>query len=577
MNHFMKKKSTGLCHRSAVLVVTLSVIVISVIIFNVGITQSVQARCYEYYLPKPGETIDKARVVEQDGIVYHIPPKTSTSREAAVEFFPDSAVISPYIYYEGEKYTVTWIYRTAPDTEISDTNTCVTLPATIKQSVIEFTCEKGLRHVIFNFHGVRNIHVENLDSFLKNCSFAQIRRVPPIRTIPTYTYEIKPHAATWNLYVNGNQVTDIEYPEGSKLGVNITHLAGINTVTIPASDTARKEPLNWYKYGLREISDWPHLIKFKADSGYDLRYYAINADFIELPRKMEVLNGLGTIPGDIDPYYELDETRKFRPDERYCIWKKKPKVYRWPDNLHTILSLDGLNVRFDELPASVTKYGDLVITNLKNVYIPSHVCHIDSICYDVFNSLGLSIRGDTPLKLGRVKSKVYYESSYLGNQYTRMMHSLKLDRPIEDLTPDAPYKMFDAAIDSLYFMPGFTNKITERMFRPSVNDAPRYIICNAPAPDFETSSPGIYNWHTKTKLIILQKYYESYATHPIWCWFTKESASEDQRINDADIVSEQWHTIDGKIVKTPESGNLYIHTITYSDGSTSRQKVMMPR
>lgn len=82
--------------------------------------------------------------------------------------------------------------------------------------------------------GVTNINVTNLDSFLNMDYFIQTLDCEEEKD-----FEKK----YWKLYVNGKQVHDISYPEGSPVRTSMAGAEGINSITIPASDTARIEPM----------------------------------------------------------------------------------------------------------------------------------------------------------------------------------------------------------------------------------------------------------------------------------------------------------------------------------------------
>ena len=173
------------------------------------------------------------------------------------------------------------------------------------------------------------MRISNLDSFLNMTSYQQMY----------------PHATAfpkneeWRLYVNDTlfENRDIVYPEGSPIGTNINYMYGIKYIVIPASDTARTKMIDMKvdAYGLPD--NHAKALKFKLDSGYNLRNYGIIADSIYLPRNLDTLKGIGG-------------------NDKY--------IAQWPDNLKCIRSTDGLNrLYLSDIPKSVINLFGFFSTN----------------------------------------------------------------------------------------------------------------------------------------------------------------------------------------------------------------------
>lgn len=177
-----------------------------------------------------------------NGIVFDIPKVGDPSREATVVSFPNRAVIPGYISVDGVKYTVRKIYMAA-NTWLGDTASWVTLPPTLTDCK-NFTrryywgsSKSGKRYKIL---GVTNINVTDLNSFF-NSDFTDQTPYNVYDDIRFLDHSYKPQYPMWRLYLNGEPVIDIVYPEGSKMGVSLLGLSYINSITIPASDTCRNK------------------------------------------------------------------------------------------------------------------------------------------------------------------------------------------------------------------------------------------------------------------------------------------------------------------------------------------------
>lgn len=286
---------------------------------------------------RSGDYQINGRVYEQDGIIYDVPKEDEASRDAEVVGFPNRAVIPSYINVEGVQYTVTKIRTGSARTDIDDNNGWVTLPPTLKwaslsESFIYQTIDYN--HIAYTY-GVQNVSITNLDSFLNLDYFNQEYQI--------VAYSFKPSLkGNWKLYLNGVRLTDYDYvyPEGLPMGTSLNGLLGIRSITVPASDTARTKPLCWANYSYKNQGPYPGKVQFKADSGYDLRYYNINAATLVMPRGATEFHGYGTLCSN--PPLNV-------------------KAVQWSDCLKIIDSTDGLSspVYLDRLPESLVRIGNI--------------------------------------------------------------------------------------------------------------------------------------------------------------------------------------------------------------------------
>lgn len=494
-----------------------------------------------------------------NGIVFDIPKVGDPSREATVVSFPNRAVIPGYISVDGVKYTVRKIYMAA-NTWLGDTASWVTLPPTLTDCK-NFTrryywgsSKSGKRYKIL---GVTNINVTDLNSFF-NSDFTDQTPYNVYDDIRFLDHSYKPQYPMWRLYLNGEPVIDIVYPEGSKMGVSLLGLSYINSITIPASDTCRNKTFGeqWqllkFPLALDEWMKWgrnPKKLKFAANSGYDLRYYDLPVDSIELPRKMTVFEGYANFA-------------------QFPLPLMYPVISRWPENLQVITTTRGIKnfPPLEDLPKTLIKIGGHATCKLNSngyaAVIPSNIKELDTCTITNVNSNYIIAEGEeplsfaVPLSLGKVKNLEIYRKLQVKGDATRMFSI--------------------GAVDTIVLGPQITT-VPEEMLR--ISATPKFLRClGTTPPDFKVKYPEILDWKDITWLVIPEEAMEAYMHHPIWKQFTHVLALNTSSITaDREIKAVRWYSLDGQVLAEPERGKINIRVITYTDGTQSRQKIAVPQ
>lgn len=427
----------------------------------------------------------KGREYKENGIIFDVPKKEDPSRDAMVVSFPNRAVIPSHINVDGIQYTVRKIYKAA-NTWLDDTAGWVTLPPTLKD------CKDFTRGVLLESAfvsqptytaGVSNINVTDLDSFLNIELFAQAGY-----------YSLAPvqDRRCWKLYLNMKQVHDIAYPEGSPIGMNPSWLQDINTITIPASDTTRREPTNFLKGSLQPpVEGVPRKLLFKATSGYDLRYYDIMADSIEFPRGMTEFHGYGTLTSS-----QLD---------------RNLKVARWPDNLQVLSNPRGIELTsLHDVPKTVFKIGD-INGNITYFYvndtvgvIPENWRHLERTRFSTDFQSFIIEDSDKPLHIGGLVFFTLKEDNpkfYIGR-------NLIFDTPKSEIVSAFAQNKTQTMI--------IGPRVTElpdklQIALTSTHGAeqnykyvqPKYLVCmGLTPPNFNTPLPQILDWKLETALVV---------------------------------------------------------------------------
>ncbi len=488
---------------------------------------------------------------KENGIIFDIPKAGDPSRDATVVSFPNNAVIPGHISVNGVRYTVKKIYQAA-NTWLCDTTGWVTLPPTVKDCtsfIREYSTGSSYYNKKILTIGVSNINIVNLDSFLNMDAFYQI---PPYDN--TDKYPLK-----WKLYLNGKQVHDIVYPEGASLKASVGWADGINSITIPASDTARKEPLDYYHYG--RPKGGIKKIQFKADSGYDLRYYNIIADSIVMPRGLTEFHGYATL----------------------CYNTASMIVARWPDNLKVLANTKGLkNLTIQDVPRTVIKVGEeskiTFVTNDDTYSIPQNWEEIYNCWIDWEIRLKKITIEDNDSAL-----IIKGSESYLGS-LDHTSATIYIGRNI--IFDDAQSKWRAKAQDKTATIV-LGDKVTEMPDRLPIvltdNESktvkPKYLVCmGTTPPNFSTPLPEILDWKLETVLVVPEEAEQVYKNHPVWKYFYIIMTHDVNEINaDKDVKMERWYSLDGQVLTEPERGKINIRVITYTDGTQSRQKIAVPQ
>lgn len=219
---------------------------------------------------RSGDYQINGRVYEQDGIIYDVPSLDDASRDAVVVYFPNRAVIPSYIDVGGARYTVSAIRSKATTTKFDDPNGWVTLPPTLKTCDLSYYVFPVNKYHSGVFYGVKNVRISNLDSFLNMQYFCQDAEM----------WDGVLNDPNWKLYLNDVELSNYDYvfPEESPMGTSLLNLLGVNSITIPASDTVRTTPVEWRSSQSRPPEQWAKKLQFSADSGYNLGLYDIAAD-----------------------------------------------------------------------------------------------------------------------------------------------------------------------------------------------------------------------------------------------------------------------------------------------------------
>ena len=497
------------------------------------------------------------REYQENGIVFDIPKEDSQSRSAEVVCFPNKAIIPSFVTVNGIRYVVDKIRWGASQTLATNSNGWVTLPTSMKYCDLNGAEQTGNHHDGFYtyFYGVYNVNVTDLDSFLSMDYFHQY--------VNLGFFSSEYPDVKWRLCLNGKELKnyDYVYPEGASMGVSLQNLHGVRSVTIPASDTVRTEPQQWWGPRNSAIeNDYPKKVQFKADSGYDLSLYNITADTLVMPRYMTELNGYGT--GDLGQ--NRGEILK------YVCFSEKLEVIR-----HT-WGLPDLN--FDELPGTVSQIlAGKYYSKEETLIVPSY-----------WEKLGRAYFYGRKTPNGELNyqfKKIVIEESE-NPLYVEGSVKCVADAPVFQFGRNVIYK--DA---SSYFITGLKDatiiigaKVTElpehiplRGYN-NVSSIPKYLVCKGlTPPNFPTDTPEILKWRNNVTLVVPEKAAEAYRNHPVWKNFTTTLTNDVEEIPvGKEVVGEQWHSLDGLLLSKPEPGKINIKVTTYSDGTTATSKVAIP-
>lgn len=506
---------------------------------------------------RTGDYEINGREYEQDGIIYDVPNVDDASRDAAVVYFPNRAVIPSYIDVDGVRYTVREIRESAAQTDIDDPDGWVTLPATLKRAVIS----RGyLRDDISFTYGVHNVVISNLDSFLNMEQFEQ-----------NYKWfigedKLGGFSGNWKLYLNGVELKDYDYvyPEGSTMGTNLLGLLGVRSITVPASDTTRTVPLSWTNDWSWDPEPYPKKIQFKANSGYNLGLYGIQADTLAMPNSLKEFSGYGNSCGQMFTSITF-------------------KAVQWSDCMEILSSTTGLPEFFavKDIPATLIQLGNfdketLEIGTSDTLTIPAHLDKIENVNFKSscrLNSVNLE-DSDEPLNIsGKIQTPgAVTESSivYIGRNIL--------------LKDENSYIRYGAENQTTTIILGEkVNYIPEKFpikikLRESEKISPKTLICKGlTPPEFPTEKPEILKWKDNTKLVVPEAAVEAYRNHPVWRQFrTIQTTAADQIQMERVVVSERWISLDGRTLTAPETGRINIQVTTYSDGTTVSRKVAVP-
>ena len=506
-----------------------------------------------------GDYTITGREYQENGIVFDIPKEGDPSRDATVRSFPNHAVIPSYVTVDGIRYTVRRVY--GPQTLYGDTTGWVTLPPTMKRCY--FGAGIDSPSIGKTYSGVANINITDLDSFLNMDYFCQ--------DFHLYTGYIPPKNLGWKLYLNGQELKDYDYvyPEGSPLGTSLSRLKGVRSITIPASDTIRNQPHdNWYVDCYDNQSIMAEYLRFKADSGYDLRNYAILARHIVFPRKMKEFYGYGN-------------------NFKYLYGSLK--VVRWPENLEYLASTKGLTgVRIEDLPKTVTRVSgngySCTFRVADGVTIPKNLTHLGKIGFnpeDYYNWKKITIEdSDQPLHVsGEIRCP------------TRDSISFYIGRNLVVENDQSYFKMDYCKNKTATIIIG--DKVTEMPdilpirlrfngdgYSPAVGVTyPKYLYCmGLTPPNFRTALPEILDWKFETVLVVPEAAEQAYRNHPVWKYFYIILTHGVDEINtDKEVAKEAWYSLDGKLLGKPEPGKINIRVTTYTDGTTQSHKVAVPQ
>ena len=543
------------------LLVTVS-IVVAIFVTAVGIPYNLYANPDSMQPNAKGYTIN-GREYQENGIIFDIPKEEDPSRDATVVSFPNHAVIPSYVNVGGTSYTVRTVY--GPQTLYGDTTGWVTLPPTVKRCSFGSPIDSPSTGKTFT--GVANVNITDLDSFLNMDHFHQdFNNI----LVENFDYD-RPKNRRWKLYLNGQELKDHDYvyPEGSSLGTSLANLEGVRSITIPASDTVRKQPHDWYYHH----NTWAEYLRFKADSGYDLRYFQIRARHIVFPRNMKEFYG----------YANVDE-------KGYCYYTTL-KVARWPENLEYLATTNGLDyetLRIEDLPRTVTKVGgngyhcQFYVADI--LTIPKNLTHLGEIYFKHKNyskwrtiTIGDS---DRPLHVsGKITcSAMDSLSFYIGR-------NLVMDNDQSYFVLDYCKNKTATIIigDKVTEMP---DRLPTRLsfngdgYNPAVGVTyPKYLYCmGLTPPNFKTALPEILDWKFETVLVVPEAAEQAYRNHPVWKYFYIILTHGVDEINtDKEVAKETWYSLDGKLLGRPEPGKINIRVTTYTDGTTQSHKVAVPQ
>lgn len=518
--------------------------------------------------PQKGDYEINGREYEQDGIIYDVPKENEASRDAAVVYFPNRAVIPSYIDVDGVRYTVREIRRGAAQTDIDDPDSWVTLPPTLRRAELSKPVYgyDDTNYVNYLHHslGVHNVSVTDLDSFLNMEIFDQ--KVSK----DGCAYALSELKGNWKLYLNGEELKnyDYMYPEGSTMGTSLVGLLGVRSITVPASDTIRKTPL--YRNNVLTVNKnpLPVRLQFKADKGYDLRYYGLMADTLVLPRDMTEFKGFGNLCND-----------------RFFI----PVPFKgvvWPDSLRMLGTTVGLSgIRIEDLPATVVQAGNDLASDIcefsvgDTVTIPTRFMRLENVNFKPVYGTGAVKRFNVedsgePLY---ISWKINFEKVsdepvfYLGRTIATKDKDSYF---VAEVPKNRATVILGAGVSQIPF------RLPIRLRDPSSNRfaAPRYLECRGlTPPEFPVERPEILDWSSETILKVPEAALEAYRSHPVWRQFrTIETTAANQIQMEREVVSERWISLDGRTLTVPETGRINIQVTTYSDGTTVSRKVAVP-
>ena len=513
---------------------------------------------------KPRAKVDytiEGREYQENGIVFDIPKEGDPSRDATVVTFPNHAVIPSYVTVDGKRYTVRVLRYGAPQTLYGDTTGWVTLPPTLKRCDLTGSIDSDSPSGYKQFLGVANVNITDLDSFLNMDCFLQ--------DVNNETGYLRPENLRWKLYLNGHELKDHDYvyPEGSSFGTSLARLDGVRSITFPASDTVRKQPHDWYYHH----NTWAEYLRFKADSGYDLRYFQIRARHIVFPRNMKEFYG----------YANVDK-------KGFCYYTTL-KVARWPENLEYLATTNGLDyktLRIEDLPRTVTKVGgdgyDCQFNVADSLTIPQNLTHIGGINFHGTKWRKITIEdSDRPLHIsGKIGCPAMDSLSfYIGrnlvvdnDQSYFLMHYCK-NKTATIIIGDKVTEMPDRLPTRLRFD-------GDGGYTPPVGVTyPKYLYCmGLTPPNFKTALPEILDWKFETVLVVPEAAEQAYRNHPVWKYFYIILTHGVDEINtDKEVAKETWYSLDGKLLGKPEPGKINIRVTTYTDGTTRSHKVAVPQ
>ena len=515
---------------------------------------------------RTGDYEINGREYERDGIIYDVPNENEASRDATVVRFPNHAVIPSYIDVDGVRYTVREIRKGAAQTDIDDPDGWVTLPPTLRRARLTKPVIKSnpSYDYLARCYGVHNVVVTDLDSFLNMENFSQqVTRDGSAGAVS----ELK---GNWRLYLNGEELKnyDYMYPEGSTMGTSLVGLLGVRSITVPASDTIRKTPLYRNNVVTVNKNPLPVRLQFKADKGYDLRYYGLMADTLVLPRDMTEFKGIGNLCND-----------------RFFI----PVPFKgvvWPDSLRMLGTTVGLSgIRIEDLPTTVVQAGNDLASDIcefsvgDTVTIPTRLMRLENVNFKPVYGTGAVKRfnvEDSPEPL-YISWKINFEKVsdepvfYLGrNIATKDKDSYF----VAEVPKNRATVILGAGVSQIPF------RLPIRLRDPSSNRfaAPRYLECRGlTPPEFPVERPEILDWSSETILKVPEAAVEAYRSHPVWRQFrTIQTTAADQIQMEREVVSERWISLDGRMLTAPDAGKINIQVTTCSDGATVARKVAVP-
>ena len=537
----------------------LSVVSVSILMFSGTLCQTVDASPSKPDA-KQKDYVIRGKKYEENGIVYDIPGTGNIGRGTEVVSFPNRAVIPSYVTYNGTRYAVRKIRKGAAQTLIDNPNGWVTLPPTLRYCDLMDAVQTGNHHDGFYtyFYGVRNVNVTNLDSFLNMEYFRQF--------VTSHYFSSYYPEEDWKLYLNGEELKDYDYvyPEGASMGVSLQNLLGVRSITIPASDTLRTKPLNWWAPGTSSYSqsEYPEKLQFKADSGYDIRLYNIVADTLVMPGGITELDGYGTICDDNINYDRGGSIKKYT---------------RLPEGLKVIHSMSGLpDIDMAELPKSLTRISDGCFSSKEETLtIPSHWENLNNVSFrrvdagKTFDKIVIE-ESDVPLyidgevRCGDPSTVFYFDRNIIykdANSYFRTYltdGTIIFGPNVTELPEHIPLKYVNVVEPETHY--------------------PKYVVCKGlTPPNFPTDRPEILKWCYGVTLVVPEEAAEAYRNHPVWRYFiTMLTDNVDEIQTEKQVVGESWHSLDGLLLSKPEPGKINIKVTTYSDGTTATSKVAIP-